>query len=317
MKPKQIRCTLRHGIACVLAALAGTAALAVQIPGYRGDSRVRQVLYDGNEVVQVVTQRGAGTEIVLGADEHIERVGLGDSGEDEGCGRAPVDRAGGADAPVPDWKISACKGDSDIFLKPGSHAHNTNLIVHTDRHDYAFDLVVLPATRAGNAGVMYRVTFSYRDELAAHDAARIEANRIAQREAAPAARHNLAYTMEAVPGSDDIVPSAMWDDGRFTYIEIPGNRKIPSVFRVGEEGSEHVPDWHMDGDRIVVHEVARRWVLRLGSEAVELWNNAYDLDGVPPVDGTTVPGVIRALKASAWPTGQVTPGQAVPGGRDE
>ncbi|MBB2981416.1 TrbG/VirB9 family P-type conjugative transfer protein [Paraburkholderia tropica] len=312
MNPKPIRCVRRHVAACVVVMLFSTSALAVQIPGYRGDSRVRQVLYDENEVVQVTTQRGAGTEIVLGGGEHIERVGLGDSGEDEGCGRAPVDRASGADEPVPDWKISSCKGDSDIFLKPGSRAHDTNLIVHTDRHDYAFDLVVLPATKAGSEGVMYRVTFSYRDELAAHDAARREANRIAQREAAPAAKHNLAYTMQAVPGSDDIVPSAMWDDGRFTYIEIPGNRKIPSVFRVGEDGSEHVPDRHMDGDRIVVHEVARRWVLRLGSEAVELWNNAYDLDGVPPVDGTTVPGVIRTLKMPASQT-EPTP----QGGRDE
>ncbi|PLZ00420.1 type IV secretion system protein VirB9 [Burkholderia sp. WAC0059] len=308
MNPNPVLRAFRLGIACALTALAATSVLAVQIPGYRGDSRVRQVQYDENEVVQVATQRGAGTEIVLGTGEHIERVGMGDSGEAEGCGRAPADRAGDVDASVPDWKISACKGDSDIFLKPGGHAHDTNLIVHTDRHDYAFDLMVLPATRAGNEGVMYRVTFSYRDELAAHDTARTEANQIVQREAAPAAKRNLAYTMQTVPGSDDIVPSAMWDDGRFTYIEIPGNRKIPSVFRVAEDGSEHVPDKHMEGDRIVLHEVARRWVLRLGSEAVELWNNAYDLDGVPPVNGTTVPGVIRTLKMPPMPASQATQG---------
>ncbi|HEY1609641.1 MAG TPA: TrbG/VirB9 family P-type conjugative transfer protein, partial [Paraburkholderia sp.] len=212
-----------------------------------------------------------------------------------------------------DWKISACKGDSDIFLKPGSHAHDTNLIVHTDRHDYAFDLVVVPATPAGREDVMYRVTFSYRDVLIAHDAATTDANLIAQREAAPAVKRNLAYTMQALLGSDDIVPSAMWDDGRFTYVEIPGNRKIPSVFRVAEDGSEHVSDKHMEGDRIVLHEVARRWVLRLGDEAVELWNNAYDLNGVPPVDGTTVPGVARTLKALPSQAGQSVPRSATEG----
>jgi len=310
MNPNPVWRILQWSIACGAVALTSMSALATQVPGYRGDSRVRQVLYDENEVVQVTTQRGAGTQIVLGAGEHIERVGMGDSGEVEGCGRAPsADRT---DAPEPDWKISACKGDSDIFLKPGSHAHNTNLIVHTDRHDYAFDLVVLPSTLTGSEDAMYRVTFSYRDELAAHDAARTEAHLIAQREAAPVARRNLAYTRQAVPGSDDIVPSAMWDDGRFTYVEIPGNRKIPSVFRVAEDGSEHVPDKHMEADRIVLHEVARRWVLRLGNEAVELWNNAYDLNGVPPVDGTTVPGVARTLKV---PGSQA--GQAVQGGHDE
>ncbi|MCL4626064.1 TrbG/VirB9 family P-type conjugative transfer protein [Burkholderia multivorans] len=310
MNPNPVWRVLQWSIACGAVALTSMSALATQVPGYRGDSRVRQVLYDENEVVQVTTQRGAGTQIVLGAGEHIERVGMGDSGEVEGCGRAPsADRA---DAPEPDWKISACKGDSVIFLKPGSRAHNTNLIVHTDRHDYAFDLVVLPSTLTGSEDAMYRVTFSYREELAAHDAARTEGHLIAQREAVPAARRNLAYTRQAVPGSDDIVPSAMWDDGRFTYVEIPGNRKIPSVFRVAEDGSEHVPDKHMEGDRIVLHEVARRWVLRLGNEAVELWNNAYDLNGVPPVDGTTVPGVARTLKV---PGSQA--GQAAQGGRDE
>ncbi|SDE09031.1 TrbG/VirB9 family P-type conjugative transfer protein [Paraburkholderia lycopersici] len=312
MNSNLFRRALPWSIACGLAMLASSSALAIQIPGYRGDSRVRQVLYDDSEVVQVTTQRGAGTQIVLGAGEHIERVGMGDSGEVEGCGRAPsADRA---DAPAPDWKISACKGDSDIFLKPGSHAHNTNLIVHTDRHDYAFDLVVLPSTPTGSEGAMYRVTFSYRDELAARDAAKTEAHLIAQREAAPAVKRNLAYTMQAATGSDDIVPSAMWDDGRFTYVEIPGNRKIPSVFRVGEDGSEHVPDKHMDGDRIVLHEVARRWVLRLGDEVVELWNNAYDLNGVPPADGTTVPGIVRTLKA---PSSKESAEQATQGGRDE
>ena len=299
-----------------VALLVSTSALALQIPGYRGDSRVRQVLYDESEVVQIVTARGAGTQIVLGAGEHIVRAGMGDNAEAEGCGRTSnVDRTNEG---VSDWKISACKGDSDIFLKPGSHAHNTNLIVHTDRHDYAFDLVVLPAA-SGNADAMYRVTFSYRDELAKYDAARAEASLIAQREAVLAIKRNLAYAMQAVHGSDDITPSAMWDDGRFTYIEIPGNRKIPSVFRVAEDGSEHVPDKHMEGDRIVLHEVARRWVLRLGDEAVELWNNAYDLNGVPPVDGTTVPGVVRELKVPASPTTKEPgePGQAMQGGRDE
>jgi len=313
MNPDPVWRVLRWSIVCGTVALASISALATQVPGYREDSRVRQVLYDEDEVVQITTGRGVGTQIVLGAGEHIERVGMGDSGEAEGCGRAPsADRA---DAPEPDWKISACKGDSDIFLKPGSHAHNTNLIVHTDRHDYAFDLVVLPRlspTQTGSEGAMYRVTFSYRDELAAHDAARTETHLITQREAAPPVRRNLSYTMQAVSGSDDIVPSAMWDDGRFTYIEIRGNRKIPSVFRIAEDGSEHVPDRHMEGDRIVLHEVARRWVLRLGNEAVELWNNAYDLNGVPPVDGTTVPGVVRMLKALP---GQA--GQATQGGRNE
>ena len=36
-----------------------------------------------------------------------------------------------------------------------------------------------------------------------------------------------------------------------------------------------------------------------GSAVVGLWNEAFDLDGRPPGDGTTVPGVQRVLKADA------------------
>jgi type IV secretion system protein VirB9 len=53
----------------------------------------------------------------------------------------------------------------------------------------------------------------------------------------------------------------------------------------------------MENDTIVVHEVAKRFVLRLGDEVVGIWNDAYDMDGVPPSDGTTVYGVRRVLRS--------------------
>jgi type IV secretion system protein VirB9 len=37
-------------------------------------------------------------------------------------------------------------------------------------------------------------------------------------------------------------------------------------------------------------------MLRAGSAVVGIWNDAFDLDGVPPTDGTTAPGVQRVLK---------------------
>ena len=40
-------------------------------------------------------------------------------------------------------------------------------------------------------------------------------------------------------------------------------------------------------------------MLRAGSAVVAVWNDAFDLDGVPPERGTTVPGVRRTLKADS------------------
>jgi len=48
----------------------------------------------------------------------------------------------------------------------------------------------------------------------------------------------------------------------------------------------------------VADRVARRFVLRLGGSVIAIINEAFDLDGVPPVDGTTVPGVARVLRTT-------------------
>jgi type IV secretion system protein VirB9 len=49
----------------------------------------------------------------------------------------------------------------------------------------------------------------------------------------------------------------------------------------------------------VVDRVSRRLMLRAGSAVVGVWNEAFDLDGVPAQGATTVPGVQRVLKADA------------------
>ena len=65
----------------------------------------------------------------------------------------------------------------------------------------------------------------------------------------------------------------------------------------------------MEGDLLVVDRVGRRLMLRAGSAVVGVWNEAFDLDGLPPIGGTTAAGVRRVLKseppaaAKAAPTG--------------
>jgi type IV secretion system protein VirB9 len=67
----------------------------------------------------------------------------------------------------------------------------------------------------------------------------------------------------------------------------------------------------MEGDLLVVDRVSRRLMLRDGSAVVGVWNEAFDIDGVPPTRGTTVAGVRRVLKVAGG-TGSVAP---LPGGR--
>ncbi|MDR8730083.1 Type IV secretion system protein virB9 [Burkholderia pseudomultivorans] len=252
-------------------------AHAYDVPGWSGDSRVRQVVYRQDEVVRVIAQRGFATHIALDPAEHILVV-------------APGDRDG--------WQVVANRGDHDVYLKPQLAAHDTNLEIRTDRHSYSFDLVVLPLrARFGNDDEMYRITFVYPDVEAAKTKTAGAAALVRERLDQPPQVRNSAYSMQVMPHSEDIAPTAAWDDGRFTYIRIPNNRRIPAIFRVADDDSESVVDRHMEDDVIVVHEVARRFVLRLGKEVVGLWNDAFDVDGVPPADGTTVSGVKRVLRS--------------------
>ncbi|RQT62219.1 type IV secretion system protein VirB9 [Burkholderia cepacia] len=263
--------------AVLVSMLFAGAVQAVNLPGWNEDSRVRQVIYRADDVVRVEAQRGFATHIALGPHEHIQVV-------------APGDRDG--------WQVVASKGDHDVYLKPQLAAHDSNLEIRTDRHSYSFDLVVLPLkSKFGNGRVMYRVTFVYLDELAKQAQGNSDVELVAKRLAQPAVVRNAQYSMQVMPNSDDIAPTAAWDDGRFTYLRIPKNRRMPAIFRVADDGTESVVDKHVDGDTIVVHEVAKRFVLRLAGEVVGIWNDAYDMDGVPPRDGTTVNGVKRVLRS--------------------
>jgi type IV secretion system protein VirB9 len=253
-------------------------ARAYDMPLPSSDSRVREVPYRQDEVVRIDAQRGFATHIALDSHEQILIV-------------APGDRDG--------WQVVANKGDHDVYLKPQLAAHDTNLEIRTDRRSYSFDLIVLPLkTRFGSGREMYRVTFTYPDDVEAKTQLDAQQAVLDARLAQASVVRNAQYSMQVMPHSEDIAPSAAWDNGRFTYIRIPNNRRIPAIFRVAEDDTESVVDEHMEGDLMVVHEVAQRFVLRLGDEVVGLWNDAYDMDGVPPSDGTTVSGVKRVLRSS-------------------
>jgi type IV secretion system protein VirB9 len=112
---------------------------------------------------------------------------------------------------------------------------------------------------------------------------------------------NSSYSIAEGKHSEDIVPTLVFDDGRFTYLKFPNNREVPAVFHVLPDGSETVVNAWMEGDLLVADRVSRRLMLRAGTAVVGVWNEAFDLDGVPPSNGTTVSGVDRQIKAATTP----------------
>ncbi|MEO5696417.1 MAG: TrbG/VirB9 family P-type conjugative transfer protein [Burkholderiaceae bacterium] len=277
-------------------ALGATSTVAHAAPP---DPRLKEVRYDPHAVVTIFVKRGVVTDVVLDADEAITDVGSGL----------------GADCAKPEaaWCIAAQPGGRHIFVKPKSTAEApNNLAVVTNRRSHSLRFVVLDDQDRREP--VYRVSIS-----AASPAARAAstpggtaalpplpdlsmpklADFVAERLAAAPVPVNWNYALAEGKGSDDIVPTLVFDDGRFTYLKFPNNREVPAAFHVLPDGTETLLNTRMEGELLVVDRVSRRLVLRSGSAVVGIWNEAFDLDGAPPHGGTTVPGVERVVKAEA------------------
>ena len=282
--------------------VAGLAMPASAAEPQASDPRLREVQYDPRAVVTVPVKRGVVTLVVLDADESITEVAAGLGGD---CAK-----------PEAAWCVAAQPGGRNLFVKAKSTAGApNNLAVVTDRRTHSFRFVVLadndpkaPVYRLVVKAPVVQAAASARPPL--RDMGPLIAppavpplpspqEVIAERLQAKPQVMNSHYSIAEGKGSEDIVPTLVFDDGRFTYIRFPGNREVPAVFHVLGDGSETLVNARMEEDLLVVDRVSRRLMLRSGSAVVGVWNEAFDLDGVPPDGGTTVPGVQRVLKAEA------------------
>jgi len=281
------------------AALCGITTAAPEVV----DPRLREVVYDPRAVVTVPVKRGVVTLVVLDPDEAITEVAAGLGGD---CAKAESA-----------WCVAAQPGGRNLFVKAKSSASAANnLAVVTDRRTHAFRFVVLadgdPKPPVYRLVVKAPARVAPASRLALRDVAPLVAlpavpappppqQIVAERLQAKPQVMNTQYSIAEGDGSQDIVPALVFDDGRFTYLRFPGNREVPAVFHVLGDGSETLVNARMEDDLLVVDRVSRRLMLRAGSAVVGLWNEAFDLDGKPPGDGTTVPGVQRVLKAEGAP----------------
>lgn len=112
-----------------------------------------------------------------------------------------------------------------------------------------------------------------------------------------ASYRNESYTMQVVSEVTDVRPREAFDNGRFTYFKFPNNIEVPAIYRsVPGSQEEWLVNSHREGDYVVMHAVAPLWTFRLGGTVLGIFNDSYEADGVPPANGSTVPGVERVQK---------------------
>ena len=256
------------------------------------DPRIRTVVYSPDAVVTIPVRRGVVTQIVLAEDESITLQPAMGKGAD--CARE-----------TDTWCVIA--SGRDIFIKPKTGATTNNMVLAASRRRYVFDFKVVPDGVVSPA--VMRVSIVPPPPPPAPPvvvqvpvdrgpppltAKELVANRM---KSVPAVR-NKDYSVAVGDYSDDIVPAMVFDDGTKTYFSFPNNRPLPTIFESLADQTEEMVNAHMEGDQLVADRVSKRFVLRLGNSVAAIINESFDIDGVAPVQGTTIPGVRRVMRST-------------------
>lgn len=223
---------------------------------------VQQYEYAPDAVYQVRTGLGITTQIELSANERVVDFSTGFSSG---------------------WDLT--RRDNVFYLKPKNVDVDTNMVIRTETHSYIFELRVVATgwkvlDQAKEAGVQYKITFHYpgntafsaKPEIAEAPAplsTRLERDR----------RYNFDYDYATRTQKRWLIPIAVYDDGRFTYLRMSDRTDIPTgdfpaVFaRERKDGEDEVVNTTVEGDTVIVHGTYPYLVVRHGANVVALRRN--------------------------------------------
>ena len=228
------------------------------------DWRIREVTYASDEIYRLKGFVGFQIDIEFERGESF--VGLG-TGDIEG--------------------LAFASQENHLFLKPRAAGGATNLTVLTTRRAYHFDYTVSdhrPDPAFGD--VIYVLRFLYAPAPSATPA---PADGSLERAAATRPRNpDYGYC-----GSPDLKPEAAWDDGVQTHVRFGARQELPAIFVHNDDGSESLVNFNVSGGDLVVHRIARQFIVRRGRLAGCIVNRAYSGTGERLESGTVAPSVQR------------------------
>jgi type IV secretion system protein VirB9 len=261
-------------VSVAILALFLTRELRAEIVPPRGavDSRIRAAPYDGEQVYRL---RGfVGYQIDLEFEAGESFIGLG-AGDIEG--------------------LSYFGQDNHLFLKPKAARVSTNLTVLTTRRHYQFDYTALSQRPgADDPEVIFALRFIYpatpskavEEAAARHIDSELD-NASSQR------RQNRDYWY---CGGSGLRPVLASDDGVHTRLRFAANAELPAIFVRHEDDSESLLNYSMDSGDVIIHRIARQFILRRGKLAGCIVNKGFVGGGVRLDSGTITPDVERRVR---------------------
>lgn len=181
------------------------------------------------------------------------------------------------------WDLS--RRENVFYLKPKNVDVDTNMVIRTEAHSYILELRVVATDwkrleQAKQAGVQYKVVFTYPKDTSfaatetaqPEDASQLSTGILKDRQ------YYFDYSFATRTKKSWLVPSRVYDDGKFTYINMDLTRfptgNFPAVFgREREHGEDFLVNTTVEGNTLVVHGTYPYLVVRHGSNVVGLRRN--------------------------------------------
>lgn len=219
------------------------------------DDRVKEVIYNEDDITVVKVQIGTASLIQLGEGEFIGGANSGFAAGD----------------PLA-WDVSV--KSNNIFLRPKAEQPDTNVIFTTNKRTY---LMLLSSVKDGEDPT-FVLRYKYpqdehkkkQEELKKRNQEAVaRAKRQAQEKAVPCTDGSSINMVYDFMGSQNIKPYAVWDDGRFTCFKWHSSVSLPVVYAL-DGNQERLTNSHMNKNIMVVHEVGNKFVLRAGDDVAEI-----------------------------------------------
>ena len=224
-----------------------------------GAQALQEYEYQSDRIYQVRAGLGITTQVELSPNEQVLDYSTGFSSG---------------------WDLT--RRDNVFYLKPKNVDVDTNMMVRTATHSYVFELKVVATDwraleQAKQAGVQYRITFRYPSDttFVAATVAGAEADMRIGKDRS----YNFDYSVAARARQRWLLPLNVYDDGRFTYVRMAEDSRLPTgnfpaVFgRETEHGGDFVVNTSVEGNTIVVHGTYPYLVVRHGREIVGVRRN--------------------------------------------
>ncbi len=229
------------------------------------DSHIKVINYNPQAIHKYTGFYGYQSSILFEPGEVIQNLSMGDS---------------------TGWQLVS--HGNRLFIKPIDDIADTNATIITNKRVYYFEFHAEEATGLDDPRLAYEVRFLYplfnSEEIYTTDNGDIleqaSPTTVPDMNDIEVAKKglNFNYSISHIKGSESIVPTKVFDDGKFTYLQFNKiNSDFPAIFMVNSEGYESLINFRVVDDYLILEKVGSVFTLRKGSSTVCLFNEDMSL----------------------------------------